>query len=42
MKTPVLESLLHKVTNLKPGTLLKRDFSTVVFLRIAFFIEHLW
>ena len=42
MKTPVLEFLLNKVANLQPATLLKRDFSTVAFLGIAFFIEHLW
>ena len=36
MKTPVLEFLLNKVANLQPATLLKRDFSTVAFLGIAF------
>ena len=42
----MLGSLFNKVADLKPATLLKRDFNTGVFLYCAifknsFFIEHL-
>ena len=33
-KTPVLEPLINKVAGLRPAALRKRDYSTLVFLRI--------
>ena len=42
-KTPVPESLFNKVPGLRPTTLLKKDSSTGVFLRILRdFLEHLF
>ena len=47
-RTPLLESLFHKAAGLRPAILLKRHFSTGVFLWILknfwehLFTEHLW